>query len=119
MQKVLTISPYCFVDFVGDVFEHLSRKLHPHADVHLIVNELESEPEALAREPFGPRPPRSHYQIFAKESAAFPGTVQHMKGKGFVPVTVYRLHARIEEHVNPWLQKFVHPLQDLEIVLRA
>ena len=42
------------IHHVGDVLEDLCGQLHPHADVHLVVDQLQTQALALVGEPLRP-----------------------------------------------------------------
>ena len=80
MQKVRTWSPYLLgavdqlglVHHVGDVLKDGGGQLHPHADVHLVVEQLQSRPMHCSENHSAPERPGAAMSRLQATSSPLP-----------------------------------------------
>ena len=102
------------VHHVGDVLEHGGGQLHPHADVHLVVQQSQPQPLALVGEPLRPGAARPRDEAGGGEPLAPLGD------KGVHPVPGLDLrHGGVEPEGVPVPDGLVDAGEDLQVVFRA
>ncbi len=102
------------IDHVGDMFKHLGGQLHPHTDVHLVVDQVDAQPFALPGEPLRPGAPRRGDEGGAVQRLAV------CQGQAVaLPCRVNVLYGGAEPEVDMLLpQVLIQPLQDFQVVFR-
>ena len=102
------------VDHIGDVLKDGGGQLHPDADVHLVVQQLQPQGLALVGEPLRPGPSRRGDEVFAPHLAPL-GQEE--------PVAVLRLlnggYLRMEGKLQLVRQPLIDVGEDAQIVLSA
>jgi len=102
------------VDRVGDFLEDNRRQLDAHADIDLVVDQIELQTAALVGKPFGAGPPRGCDQVPAGHVAAACGQPEAVS-----PVRIDREHFGPAEQVEPFAQVVGLGRQDLAVAFRT
>ena len=103
------------VHHVGDVLEHGGGQLHPDADVHLIVDELQPQLLALVGEPLRAAPARPGDEVGGGE----PLTVLGDEDIAAVGIRFDVLHGGVEQEGVLVPDGLVNVGEDLQVVLGA
>ena len=110
-----TVDQLGLVHHVGDVLEHLGGQLHPHADVHLVVDELDAQLLALVGEPL---------RAGAAGSGDEPGTVHLVPLVGdeavaLLPQVLNFGDGGAEPELDALAHLLIDALENFEVVLGA
>ena len=97
------------------MLKDLGRQLHPHADVHLVVDELNAHVLALIGEPLGAGPAGRGNEVGAVHRVAIGGS----QAVALVPQALDFGHRGAEAELHPLLGGLIDALEDLQVVLRA
>ena len=102
-----------FVHHVGDVLEHRGGQLHPHAHVHLVVQQLQPQPLALVGEPLRPGAARARDEI----GGGIPRPALRHQGVHAVPCLNGR-HGGVEQEGMPVPDGLIDAGEDFQVVFR-
>ncbi len=103
------------VHHVGDVLKDLGGQLHPDADVHLVVDELNAQVLALVGEPLGAGPAGRGNEVGAVNGVAIGGG----EAVALVAQPLDLGDSRAEAELHALLGGLVDALEDLQVVLGA
>ena len=102
------------VDHVGDVLEHAGGQFHPHADVHLVVQQLQPQLLALVGEPLRAGAAGGGDEIAAGDFVSLGG------GQAIAPVGLGDVgHLGVEAELQLVPQTLVDVGEDAQVVLGA
>ena len=103
------------VHHVGDVLEHLGGHLHPDADIHLVVDKLNTQPLALVGKPLRAGAPGRGDEVGALHR------VPLLSGQAvaLLPDGLNSGHGGAEPELHALPGRLVNALEDFQVVLRA